>query len=124
MSTKPKSPSRERQIADIVKAMQEFDITSDQAWSDLDELSTHTLFDGLEVDPDGVIIKGSNFKGPISVYVLLQYGSDSDDGFTTSDAFMGEFDGHFDASKKPVIDTVTIDTSPFYEGEKQKQNSD
>jgi hypothetical protein len=40
----------------------------------------------------------------------LQYGSNADDGFETSDTFEGQFEGAL-----PVIDTVTVDTSPFYE---------
>jgi len=97
--------------------MENFDLTTSPAWSDLDELSSQTLLDGVEIDPDGVIVKGQKFKGPVSVYVLLQYGSKNDEGFETSDSFMGEFEGHFDENNKPIIDNVRIDTSPFYEGE-------
>jgi Predicted pPIWI-associating nuclease len=119
MGSVSRQPNRKRQRVDkIVKAMKDFDLTNSPAWSDLDQLSAHTLLDGLEVDPDGVIIKGESFKGPISVYVLLQYGINTQDEFETSDSFMGEFEGHFDQDKEPVIDSVTIDTSPFYGEEK------
>jgi hypothetical protein len=108
---------RDDQIAEIVKAMQTYDLGSSPAWSDLDALSSHTFLDGVEVDPDGIIVRGSEFRGPLSIYVVLQYSEANDDeNFKTSDSFMGEFKGHFDKDV-PIIDQVTVDTSPFYEGE-------
>jgi hypothetical protein len=108
---------RERQVADILKAIKAYDLTSSSAWSALDVLSSHTFLDGVEVDPDGIIVKGKDFRGPISVYVVLKYSEPNEDKFETSDSFMGEFDGHFDEQEKPVIDHVIVDTSPFFEGE-------
>ena len=66
-------------------------------WSDLDELSTHTILEGVEVDPEGILIDDDGrFKGVMNVYVTLQYGKDDDEGFTTSDSFLGRFEGHLD----------------------------
>ena len=64
---------RDRQIADILKAIKTYDLASSPAWSDLDALSSHTFLDGVEVDPDGIIVKGKEFRGPISVYVVSKY---------------------------------------------------
>jgi hypothetical protein len=101
----------------IVDAVGQFDIAKSTAWSDLDALSSHTLLDGMETDPDGIIITDKTFKGPLSVYVVLQYDEKGDDAFETSDAFSGEFTGHIDEQGNVTIDDVSIDTSPFYESE-------
>src|SRR4051812_18216231 len=108
---------RERQISDILKAIKTYDIASSTAWPELEALSSHTFLDGVEIDPDGIIVKGNQFRGPISVYVVLKYNEPNEDNFETSDSFMGEFNGHFDEHENPVIDSVTVDTSPFFEGE-------
>src|SRR5258708_6122896 len=113
-----KRPNRDQKVARIVEAVEGYDLPGSPAWADLDALSTHTFLDGIEVDPDGIIIRENKFKGAMAVYVLLQYGSDKDDGFKTSDSFMGEFNGNFDDTGTPQIDSVTVDTSPFFEGER------
>jgi len=107
----------EEKIAEIVRTMKNYDLASSPAWSDLDALSSRTLLDGVEIDPDGIIVKGNTFRGPLSIYVLLQYDEAGEDSFETSDSFMGEFSGHFSEGGGAVIDQVTVDTSPFYEGE-------
>lgn len=103
-------------LAAVMQVMSDFDLTESQAWSDLDALSSNTYIDDLEVDPEGVIIEENEFKGVMNVYVVLHYGGNDDDAFDTSDAFRGQFSGHFDEDKA-VVDSVTVDTSPFFEGE-------
>jgi hypothetical protein len=99
----------------VAKLVEAYDLSSDPAWSALDELSTHTALEGVEVDPEGVVLdKGGKFQGIMNVYVTLQYGKDADDGFTTSDSFLGKFEGHFEGDK-PKIDAISVDTSSFYE---------
>lgn len=100
-----------RRIADAVK---EVELSEMPAWADLDILSTHTRVEGLDVEPEAVVLgENGTFSGVVNIYVSLQYGSDSDDGFTSSDSFLGEFNGHFDG-EDPIIDDVTVDTSEFY----------
>jgi hypothetical protein len=101
-------------VDEIVEAMSRAELTGYDAWGDLDALSTHTGVDGIEVDPAGVTVEGEHFSGLATIYVALQYGSGDDDGFETSDAFEGKFEGHFEG-KRPVIDKLTVDTKHFYE---------
>jgi hypothetical protein len=98
----------------IAKVVKEYDLTSDAVWGDLDVLSTHTRLEGVEVDPEGILIddKGQ-FKGVMNVYVTLEYGNKKD-GFSSSDSFLGNFEGHLEEDR-PKIDAVSVDTSPFYE---------
>jgi hypothetical protein len=99
----------------IAEAVREFELSGSSAWSDLDVLSTHTRVDGVDVEPEGVVIgEDGNFQGVINIYVSLQFGSDSDDGFTSSDSFLGEFVGHLDQTNEPIIEDVTVDTSDYY----------
>jgi hypothetical protein len=103
----------ETAISAIVDAVSNAELTEYDAWNDLGALSTRTGVDGIEVDPAGIVVNGDQFNGLATIYVALQYGSNHDDGFETSDAFEGQFEGHFDG-KKPIIDKITVDTSPFY----------
>ncbi len=108
-------PSKDALVQEVIQAVENFELTESQAWGDLDVLSTHTHVDAVEVDPAGVIIEpGDRFRGVANVYLLLQYGSDADDGFQTSEALLGKFKGHFDAAHKPVVEILSVDTSPFY----------
>jgi hypothetical protein len=103
-----------KQISAIVNAMLNAELTEYEAWKDLDELSSETTVDGINVDPVGIEVRGNQFKGLASVDVALRYSSDADGDLATSDTFEAQFEGHFDGSR-PVIDKVTIDTSPFYD---------
>jgi hypothetical protein len=99
----------------IAEVLKEYDLTGDAAWGNLDELSTHTRLDGVDVDPEGILIdEQGRFRGVMNIYVTLQYGKDDKEGFASSDSFLGNFEGHLEGSR-PKIDTVTVDTSPFYE---------
>ena len=99
----------------IARVLKEYDLTSDAAWGNLDELSTHTTLEGVDVDPEGILIdERGRFSGVMNVYVTLQYGKDDKEGFSSSDSFLGNFEGHLERSG-PKIDVVAVDTSPFYE---------
>lgn len=102
-----------RRIADAVKAVE---LSETSAWADLDILSTHTRVEGIDVEPDGVIFEPDHhFRGVVNIYVSLQYGSDGDDGFTSSESFLGEFSGELDANSVPHVGDITVDTTEFYE---------
>lgn len=109
-------PQRATQVAAVLQAISDFDLTSSEAWTQVASLSPNTLIDDVEVDPEGVIIEGDRFKGVMSVYVVLQYGGAKKSAFQTSEAFRGQFHGHFNGASA-VIDTVTVDVSPFFAGE-------
>jgi hypothetical protein len=104
----------EVRVASIIDAVQDLDLETTEAWRDLDELSSETTVDGIHVDPVGVVLEDNKFNGLMVVFVALEYDESGDDkGFTTSDSFMGEFEGHFDDDGKAIIDKVTVDTSTF-----------
>jgi len=106
--------SKAKKISAIVDAVSNAALTEYDAWNDLDALSTHTDVDGIDVDPAGIELNGDEFRGLAAIYVALQYGSGNEERFETSDTFEGQFEGHFDGTR-PVIDKITVDTSPFYE---------
>ena len=110
-------PNRADRVGAVLQAVTDLDLTQSEAWSALDELSTHTYIDDVEVDPEGIVLDEDRFKGMMNIYVLLQYGRDNQEGFQTSDAFRGWFNGHFEGAEA-IIDGVRVDTSPFYEGER------
>jgi hypothetical protein len=111
VKTKATADKKRQKIAEAVKA---YDLTGDPVWSDLDLLSTHTVLDGVEVDPEGVILeKDDSFEGVMNIYVTLHYGS-GEDAFATSESFLGKYHGHFEGNR-PTVDRIEVDTSPFYE---------
>lgn len=105
------SDAKSERVADFVRSL---DVTSLDLWGSLDALSTHTLVEGVEVDPAGIVIgPGSSFTGVFNIYVTLQYGKDSDEGFSTSDSFLAHLSGHFEGDT-PIVDSSSVDTSAFH----------
>jgi hypothetical protein len=114
-----------KRTKDVIKAVEDYDLYKSPSWPDLDDLSDDTSVDAVDVDPAGIIFEPKDqFHGLANVYVLLQYREDQQDGFETSDSFLGRFEGHFDTNGTPVIDKISIDTSPFYEGEREDIKSE
>lgn len=106
---------KKNRVAEIVDAVEQLELTDfPSAWGALDALSNRTQVDAIQVDPEGVTVSGNAFRGIAPVYVVLEYGGE--DGFTTSDSFLGRFKGHFDKSGRPVVDDFSVDTTPFYAG--------
>ena len=101
-----------KQISAIMDAMSNVELTQYEAWNDLGELSSDTTVDGINIDPAGIVVTGDRFVGLAAIYVALKY--DAADELETSDSFEGQFEGHFEGTR-PVIDKVTVDTSPFFE---------
>jgi hypothetical protein len=102
-------------IADIVEIVQAYPLAQSPHWKQFAGLSSHTEFDGIEVDPAGVSITDDRFDGLMNVYVGLEFASKGSKSLISSDAFIGTFKGHFSPAGKPEIDAITIDTAPFYE---------
>ncbi len=98
----------------IVDAVSNVRLTDFDAWNDLDALSSHTGVDGIDVDPEGIIVSGESFQGLAAIGVALRYDPDGDAGFVTSDTFEGQFEGHFEG-KRAIIDKITVNTDPFYQ---------
>lgn len=107
---------RERSKIDaIMDAVSSVDLTETGAWDDLDSLSTNTTVDDIEGLPEGIFQIGDDgFTAVATIYVDLEYG-DKKDAFSTSDSFPAQVQGHFEPDGKAVVDSVSVDTSSFYE---------
>jgi hypothetical protein len=102
-------------LQSILRAIDEYDLSSSPDWGDLDQLSNRTEFESLEANPDG-IFEGppGSFQAVGNVYVTLNYG-DKHDSSSMSDSYPVQLTGTFDPKTKAVsIDHVSIDTSSFY----------
>lgn len=110
----PTATVADPRIADIVETVQTYPLAQSHYWKPLAGLSSHTEFDGIEVDPAGVSIADDRFDGLMNVYVGLEFASKGSESLISSDAFVGTFKGHFSPAGKPEIDAITIDTTPFY----------
>jgi hypothetical protein len=86
-------------------------------WSPLDELSSHTLFEGITVDPDSVIEDERGLVAPGRVYVKLQYDPKSDDSLSLNDSYPISVRFHITGDEDPSvqIDGIDVDTASFYE---------
>lgn len=105
-------------IAAVMKAIGEYDLVGSIAWSDLDALSTSTEFEEMEVVPEGVFASNDGFTALATVYVVLRYGGDNEDGFESLDSYPARVVGHFDSERDEltaIVDAVQVDTSSFYE---------
>lgn len=102
-------------VIEAISALTADDVLQGDTASDLDELSSGTLFEGIEPSPDGVfLVAGTdNFEATATIYVTLQYGG-SRDGVTMSDSYPAYVKGHFERGSVQ-IDSVSVDTSSFYE---------
>lgn len=102
-------------VIEAISALDADDVLRGATANDLDELSSATLFEGIEPSPDGVfLVKGTEkFEATATIYVTLQYGG-SRDGVTMSDSYPAYVTGHF-GRDGVHIDDVTVDTSSFYE---------
>jgi hypothetical protein len=100
---------RRQAVADAVR---DYDLAGSSAWSGLDELSTHTSIDEIEVDPDGIIIRGNRFSGVANVYLTLQFGRNNDEGFHEAESFLGHFEGSFEGEDAVVEEPTGSNPRP------------
>ena len=105
----------------ILEAVQAKDYQETQAWYDLDALSSSTQVDTIETFEKEIRFDGDDFRGPLTWYVVLRYGMDTEDPLETSESFPGTFHGSL-VDEVPVIHDMTVDTSSFY-GEIGEQNA-
>jgi hypothetical protein len=102
-------------IIELISSLTDADVLKGDVLNDLYELSSGTIFEGIEPNPEGVfLVRDTNkFEASATIYVTLQYGG-SRDGVTMSDSYPAYVTGHFN-DKVPEIDTISVDTSSFYE---------
>lgn len=99
----------------IIEAISNYELSMSSAWSDLDELSSHTIVEEFEANPDGIFETADDgFEAEATVYVTLNYGSRRDAASMT-DSFPAHVRGHVNDEGGVVIENVEVDTSSFFE---------
>jgi hypothetical protein len=114
-SLTPIEDDRLERIVDAVSKLEFDDLEKFGAWHSLDSLSSQTVFEGVEVHPDGVFDAGKgNFEAVATAYVTLQYGGKREHT-AMSDSYPAKISGTIDSKGNVQIKSVTVDTSSFYE---------
>lgn len=98
----------------IVDALTEDKITNSRAWNSLDELSSQTKIDEVEVLEDEITGTPDEAEGIFNIYVILRYGDKKEDEFISSDTYPGRFRAHFNEKGDVEFDEIEVDTSSFY----------
>jgi hypothetical protein len=89
---------------------------NDNMPTELDALSSHTKVEEVIVDSLNNIIINDNIKiqGDATISVVLQFGSNSDDGYKANDSFPMTFEVELDKKFEIQDCKVTIDIDPHY----------
>lgn len=116
--TEQLSPLDHERLPQVIGAISDLTVEDGvlaDAVNALGDLSSATLFDAIDPNPDGIFtVTGTNrFEATATIYVTLQYGGSRDD-VAMSDAYPASVAGHFERGKV-VIDSVSVDTRSFYE---------
>jgi Predicted pPIWI-associating nuclease len=98
----------------LIEAVENYDLSSKTEWSALDELSSATEFEGMQVFAEDAIFKGSDFVAPATVYVKLRYGEDSAEPVTFSDSFPASVTFNVASDGDVEINRIEIDTNSFF----------
>lgn len=103
-------------IWDAVSALTADEVMVGEAADALNELSSGTIFEGIEANPEGVFrVRDTNkFEAACTVYVELNYGG-SRDGVSISDSYPATVYGTISDSDEVEISDILVDTSSFFE---------
>src|SRR5262249_15767871 len=97
----------------IVEAIRNYDLSKHAAWRQLRSLSTKAMLEGIEADPEGVLVDANgHFRGVMNVYVTLEYGTGASK-FADSESLLGRFEGHLEPNGGAKIDDISVDTTPL-----------
>lgn len=99
----------------ISRAVTDAELSALEGWEALEVLSNRTDVDGIEVFEDLIRIDGTNFNGPMNVYVVLNYLKEGGEDFAVSEGFPGKFFGRMTEDGSVVIDRISVDTKSFYD---------
>ena len=97
-----------------MQAVADFDVEQSAAWRKLESLATQVFLDDLEVDPAGIVITEREFRGVINLYVLLKYGSNTDNGPESAEAFRGIFRGELMPDGLAHVTELDVNVEPFF----------
>jgi hypothetical protein len=96
-------------------AVDAYSLPDKPEWSDLDELSSGTIFEGIDVFGDDSMFEGGEYFAPANVYVKLQYGGRRD-GTEMTDVYPARVRYNIDRNTKNiVVKSIKVDTSSFFE---------
>jgi hypothetical protein len=100
----------------LIDAVEHYDLPSKSEWRTLDELSSRTEFEGIQVFPDDAIFDAGIFVAPATVYVKLNYGGEPD-ALDFSEAFPASVVFDVKPQNGIEISKVDVDTSSFFDDE-------
>lgn len=86
-------------------------------WSPLAELSSQTLFEGIEVHGEAAVFDEGKFIAPATVYVTLQYDPKSNDSVSFHDSYPARVFFALqagDAEKSVAVEKIEVDTTSFF----------
>ena len=110
----PQNGEDTARIIDCINRLDQDDLNRFHAWDDLADLSSGTIFEAIDGDPDSVVLDtDGNFEAVASIYVTLVYGFGTDQD-TMSDEYLASINGRL-TDDGPEIDVISVDTSSFYE---------
>lgn len=101
----------------LVKGVEDYKLPSKPEWSGLDELSSRTEFEGLQVFAEDAIFDGKEFLAPATVYVKLNYDSSSDEPVAFSESFPASVVFQVNAAGEVLVKKVNVDTTSFFDGD-------
>ena len=101
-------------IVEAAAALDAADLARLSIGDDVGELSSNTIFDSLEVVPEGILKAGPDgFEASATVYITLNYGG-SRDHVSMPDSYPAVVRGVLDANGAAITE-VDVDTGSFYE---------
>lgn len=101
-------------IVDRINRLTDDDLDGLGAWQTLADLSSRTQFEGIDCDPDSVVVDSEgNFEALASVYITLVYGPSRDEE-SLSDEYLATINGILTVDDVE-ISAASVDTSSFYE---------
>jgi hypothetical protein len=108
----PQDAFEAHRIADKINALSLSDLQAMGAWSELDDLSFNTTFEGIDTNLDSVVIRSDgSFEAIADVYVSLHWDNDR---VSLGDAYPATIRGQID-TENVTLGSVEIDTGSFFE---------
>ncbi|MDX2307592.1 MAG: hypothetical protein NW216_05075 [Hyphomicrobium sp.] len=91
----------------VVEKVTAYDLENSQAWTSLVSEADRVTLQGIDADPEAIIISGDKFSSAANVFVRMDYDdAPGNKGFSMGDSRIVTIEGHFAADKTPIIDTV------------------
>lgn len=105
-------PSVPEKLSDLIST---YDLRSTPEWQPMDEISSATEFEGIDVSPEDSVVEGNNFVAPGTVYVRLVYEPNSSDRVEFSDSYPARVIYSIDENHDVKLLSVLVDNSSFYQ---------